>query len=289
MEEGIEPYPIAQSVLEKLQGTAVPIRHYKDVFNRPGQDFLIQKQSQKLILARRRDNFLYKGAAVCDRYGHSNFYYATLMMNCPYNCAYCYLQAKNPSANIVAFVNPEDYFPAVEAALPAYVSISYDSDILAFEDLFGYGKIWVEFARAHPALTLEIRTKSTNIPDTAPVDNVILAWTVSPESVIEAYEEGTPPLEARLRSIKEAIDKGWKVRLCMDPVLPLSIGSGGWKEDMDRLFKAVDFDGVYDISVGAFRMSEAHYKKLKKMRPDFPHLTLNDEEVLKWRCKLMQN
>ena len=270
-----------------MSGKKIDIHHYKDIFNRPGQDFLVQKHSQKLILARRHDNFLYKGAAMYERYGHSKFYYATMMMNCIYNCAYCYLQGLYPSANIVAFVNPEDYFPAVKEALPAYLSISYEADILALEDLFGYVKIWIEFARKHTDLTLEIRSKSANfaaIADIHPLDNVILAWTVSPQSVIDDFEAGTPSLLSRLSSIKAAIENGWPVRLCIDPVLPIS----GWEKIYDEMIEQIEaVISLKDISIGGFRMPEAQYKKLRKIRPGFPILT-NDtsEEVFNWKSKI---
>jgi len=249
---------------------------------------LVQKESPKLILARRKDNFLYEGAPMCDRYGHSNFYYATMMMNCLYNCSYCYLQTVYLSANVVAFVNPEDYFPSAAASLPSYVSISYDADVLALEHLFGYVKTWAGFACNHPDLILEVRTKSANfnaIAQLTPTRNMILSWTVSPQSVIDVYEIGAPPLTARIKSIKEALEKGWPVRLCMDPILPVA----GWEDTMeamvDQLADAINPANLYDISVGGFRMSAAQYKKLRKLRPHFPVLpfevTEKDIEAVK--------
>jgi len=282
VEEGAREYPITQDVIARfLDRTVIPIRHYKDVFNRPGQDFLVQKKSPKLILARRKDNFLYEGAPMCDRYGHSRFYYATMMMNCVYNCAYCYLQGLYPSANIVAFVNPEDYFPAVEAVLPSYISISYDADLLALESIFGYVKRWADFACSRAGLTLELRTKSANfeaLAELPSVKNMILAWTVSPQSMIDLYEEGAPSLTARIRSIKAAIEKGWPVRLCMDPILPVLGWKGHMEEMLDQLATAIDPSNLYDISVGGFRMSDAQYKKLRRLRPNFPLLSLETME-----------
>ena len=279
VEEGVGE----SATIDRLPGrTIIPVKHYKDVFNRPGQEFLIQKQSQKLILARRRDNFLYEGSPMCERFGHSRFYYATMMMNCPYNCAYCYLQTMYTSANIVAFVNPEDYFPAVEAALPAYVSISYDSDILALENIFGYVKTWTEFTRCHPSLTLEVRTKSANfgaIADISPVNNMILAWTVSPQSVIDEYEEKTPALASRIENIKAAMEKGWNVRLCFDPVLPLPGWEGELKNLLDQLRSSLKFSDLYDTTTGTFRMSETQYKKLRRLRPCLPQLSVDAVDI----------
>jgi len=135
VEDRAQDYDITRTVLAAFpESKVIPVGHYKDVFNRPGQDFLAQKETPKLILACRRERFLNEGSPMCERYGHSRFYYATMMMNCIYNCAYCYLQGMYPSANVVAFVNTEDYFQAVNAILGlAYISFSYDTDILVLK------------------------------------------------------------------------------------------------------------------------------------------------------------
>jgi len=281
MEEGAADYPIAKAVLSKINSTVIAIPHYKDVFNRPGQDFLAQKASPKLILAVRRDNYFYKGAPMCENYGLEHFYYSTQMMNCIYNCAYCYLQGLYPSANVVAFVNTEDYFSAIPSE-PAYISISYDADIMALENLFGYAALWINFVKQHPHITLEVRTKSANfnsISNIQPCKNVILSWTISPQSVIDTYEEGAPSLSSRLKSVKAAIEKGWNVRLCMDPILPLA----DWKASFEEMLDQIDINpsDIYDISLGGFRMSDAQYKKLKRLRPDFPYVSDDVSEEAK--------
>jgi len=176
-----------------------------------------------------------------------------------------------PSANLVAFVNPEDYFPSVEASLPCYLSISFDADILALEDLFGYVKTWADFVRSHPGLMLEVRSKSANfaaISKLVPVDNMILSWTVSSQSMIDVYEEDAPSLSARLKSVEAAIKKGWRVRLCLDPLLP------GWEPLFEQLPP-----GLCDINIGGFRMIDGYYKKWQKMRPDLPEPSCDENEI----------
>ena len=43
-------YPLAELALSKFSGsTIVNIDHYKDLFNRKGQNFQLQKKSMKLI------------------------------------------------------------------------------------------------------------------------------------------------------------------------------------------------------------------------------------------------
>lgn len=252
----------------------IEINHYKDVFSRSNQDFVLQKQSPKLILAQKKDNLIYKGADVCEDFGNKNFYYTSIIMNCIYDCEYCYLQGMYTSANIVVFVNMEDYFAEVEEILKhddVYLCISYDTDILSLEGLLGYTRLWIDFAKFHKNLKIEIRTKSANfssIEDITPSDNVILAWTLSPDEVIKEYENKTPKLSERINSIKSAINKGWKIRLCFDPILYIPHWEMRYKNLIEEVFNEINSNCIQDVSLGVFRVSKDYLKKMRKQRQD---------------------
>lgn len=277
---------MTKEILKRFDGSKIiEIEHYKDVFSRANQDFYLQKKSPKLILAVKKNNLIYKGAEVCEDFGNKHFYYTSIMMNCIYDCEYCYLQGMYTSANIVIFVNIDDYFKEVEELLkmhPVYLCISYDTDLLAFEGLTNYVREFVKFAKENKDLTIEVRTKSANfslIRDVEPQDNVILAWTLSPDGVIEKYEHRTPNLKRRVESIKEAVDRGWRVRLCFDPILYIK----NWKEEyralVEEVFSKIDAGKIYDVSIGLFRVSKDYLKRMRKQRPDsivlnFPYDTV---------------
>jgi len=212
----------------------IVIRHYKDVFCRSRQNYTLQKKSPALILANDQGSLLYKGAPVCQDFGNRNFYYASSVMNCVYDCEYCYLQGMYPSANIVVFVNLEDIFHEVDKLLathPVYLCISYDTDLLALEGILGYVGEWFSYAETRPGLELELRTKSCNWPALdllEPTANVILAWTLSPDSFRKNYEHLTPSFEQRLDCIGKALKKGYRIRLCFDPLI--------YQKDWEALF-----------------------------------------------------
>ncbi|MFZ7134174.1 MAG: radical SAM protein [Eubacteriales bacterium] len=256
------------------KGKIIMIHHYKEVFSRGSQDFHLQKKSSKIILATKENHLIYRGADVCDDFGNKHFYYTSSMMNCVYDCAYCYLQGMYTSGNIVVFVNIEDIFCEIERMLkehPVYLCISYDTDILAFEKVLGYGKEWIDFASKHPKLTIELRTKSTNIEILKNVkaqENIILAWTLSPIEVIQKFEKKTPPLMQRLQSIKEVLDRGWNVRLCFDPLLAIDNWKDVYRRFINTVFMEVPGDKIYDISMGIFRVSKEYLKRMRKQRPE---------------------
>ena len=108
-------YPITDLVLGKCKKSEIIyIKHYKDIFNRSGQDFQSQKASMKLILSKKKKPFLYPVSEMIQEYMTPNYFYTTPMVNCLYNCDYCFLQGMYNSANFVVFVNYENYFSEIK-------------------------------------------------------------------------------------------------------------------------------------------------------------------------------
>ena len=280
VEENARSHARTEGILRRFPGTrVVSIDRYQEVFARSRQDFAKQKRSMKLILAAKRDGYVYPGSANAQDFGYPNFNYNSLILNCLYDCDYCYLQGMYPSANIVVFVNLEDFFAATRESIrtrpdpsfPLYLAISYDTDLLGFETIVPYCREWIEFSRKEKDLLVEIRTKSANINALAgipPHPRAVLAWTLSPDAVVEKYENRTPAGSRRLEAASRAIADGWRVRLCFDPVLKVP----GWRE-IYRSFFAETFaslpaDRIHDASIGVFRMNADFFSRLKKIRTD---------------------
>ena len=257
----------------------IEISDYKSIFNRPRQDFQTQKQSMKLILAIKKPPYIYKGTDILQDGGYKNFYYNTPMLNCLYNCSYCFLQGMYSSANIVVFVNEIDMQAAVKNEIvkrvhkdqPLMLSISYNTDLMAFENILPITKNWIQFAKLNLDLNLEIRTKSGlyhSIKDIESSDQIVLAWTLSPDKVVRKYELNTPPLSKRISAIKLALKDGWKVRLCFDPILYYNNWENDYLELFNKVKSSLNLDQVLDITVGTFRMSNDYFNRIRKSKPN---------------------
>ncbi|EMY77851.1 hypothetical protein LEP1GSC060_2750 [Leptospira weilii serovar Ranarum str. ICFT] len=276
VEDSAKDHPKTSEILSKFpESVTIPIDSYKEVFNPSSQNFQAQKRSPKLILAKRKEQFLYSGSGVAPDFGYKFFYYNALVLNCPYNCSYCYLQGMYSSANLVVFVNNEEYIRKTEEQLklsnPLYLCISYDTDLLALENTLGYCKEWILFANSNPDLIVEIRTKSANfksISDLKPTSNVILAWTLSPDCVVEEHEPLTPRLSSRLKNIRDALNAGWQVRICIDPILNVPNWKSVYSESIRKIFEEIPGEKLREVSLGSFRMNSDYFKNSKKRRPD---------------------
>ena len=260
------------------QAKIIEISDYKSIFNRTRQDFQTQKKSMKLILAIKKPPFLYKGTDILQDGGYKNFYYNTPMLNCLYNCSYCFLQGMYSSANIVVYVNQIDMQEAVKNEIvkrphkdqPLMLSISYNTDLMAFENILPITKDWIQFAKLNLDLNLEIRTKSAfyhSIKNVEPSDQILLAWTLSPDKVVKKYELNTPSLSKRISAIKSAIDDGWKVRLCFDPILYYDNWETDYLELFNKVKSSLNLEKVLDITVGVFRMGNDYFNRIRKSKP----------------------
>ena len=271
VEERALSYPLTGEILNRLpDAEVIKIRHYKDVFDRKRQNAALQKKHQALVIAVRDGNRIFRGAPVCQSFGNKNFYYASSMMNCPFDCEYCYLKGMYPSSDMVVFVNLDDYRADVEEKLkdgPMYVCASYDTDLIAMNGLTGHADFWKEMAKAHPDLIVELRTKAA--PEiTDDISNVIYAFTLSPEEAVSRYERSTASVSTRIRAAAKALDNGAKVRLCFDPIIKFPDHETAYKELVDEVSDVIDLERLTDVSVGTFRISADYLNKMRKAYPD---------------------
>ncbi len=274
VESAAKDHPRARRLLARFpEANVIECRDYKEIFSRPRQRPAVQRNSQALLLACAKQPAIHPGAAVCQSFGNEHFYYTSNVMNCIFDCEYCYLQGMYPCSHLVIFVNLEDTFAEIERMLqthPMYISISYDTDLLALEALTGFLSDWCAFAASHLALLLEVRTKAaaSAVLSSLPVlPNVIWAFTLSPQTVIERHEHRTPPLSARLQTASKALSEERKVRLCFDPLLRIPDFRTHYRELFRETFAALPPQKLTDVSLGVFRISKEYLKNMRKNRP----------------------
>ncbi len=292
IEEGIEEDNRVLGQVKAFfpQADVVKIHHYKDVFNEKDHDFLADKKKGDIVIAENHDTLMYPGAPFCQSFGNEHFYYTSLVKNCIYNCSYCYLSGMYQRGITVVFTNIEDYFQELEKILtehPVYLCVSYDTDLLALEPMLHFVEEWVGFAKKHSNLKIEVRTKSGNAgifnairEKVGACENVIFAWTLSPDEVVERFEKNMPGLKERLAALKACKEAGFPVRLCFDPMIYHKGWENHYKKLFARVFSEVRAEDIEDISVGVFRISNNFLRRMRNVWGDteitaFPYVTEN--------------
>lgn len=284
----------AEAILRKFpKAKCIPIRHYKDLFNRRKQNRALQEKSRKIILAKKEGQRIYPGAPVCQSFSESAFYYASLLMNCPFHCEYCYLQGMYPSANLVLFLNVEDYFSDCQRLIKEkgglYLCISYDTDLLALEEFYPFVERFARFLEKEPNLRIEVRTKAggeslfrrllkIQLSEDAK-KRLIFAFTLSPEKIVSEAEHGTAGLKGRLKAIKMAVEEGFTLRLCFDPMLYHADWERLYTKLLETVFREIPMEKLYDVSVGSFRISESYLKSMTKACGTSPYTSFPYENT----------
>ncbi len=288
MEEKIRFHENTIKILEKFRSSKiVEIKNYKEVFNRASQNYSIQSKVQNLIIAEKRENFIYEGSKLCNNYEYENFFYVVSLMNCIYKCEYCFLSGMYPSPNIVVFVNLEDYVEEVkkisQSNKSVFLSLSYESDIVAFENIFDGTSYLIGEMSKIENLLCEVRTKSNSVHSLkfkGVPENVIFSWTLSPDEISGKYEKFAPNLKERIRDINFCLQRDLRVRICIDPVIYIRDYERIYKDFIEILREEIVLvDKIEDFSLGTFRIPNNYLKKIRKIYPNselinFPFLNV---------------
>lgn len=275
IERQIREHPRVAEILARFKkADVVEIERYGEVFNRKAQDFRLQKQKPSLILARKHKNFVLPAPVGYGIGGEENFYFSH-MLNCVYDCRYCFLQGMYRSAHYVLFVNNEDFAKELtermaELTKPGYFFSGYDCDSLALEPVSAFGDFFLDAFARWPEHFLELRTKSTQVRGLLAresMSNVIVAFSLSPENIAVGLEHKAPPLVRRLEAMAKVAQAGWPIGLRFDPMVYHRDYQRHYAELVEQVFAGVDAACVHSVSVGGFRLPETFFNNIVRRYP----------------------
>jgi len=277
LETAASTHPRSRAILDRFPAaTVIPCDTYTEVFNRKAQNFRLQKQQPALILANKFDNFILPAPTAFGIGSQHNFYFSH-MLNCLYDCRYCFLQGMYQSAHYVLFVNYEDFAASIIATgkqavgADSHFFAGYDCDSLALEPVTGFCEFILPVFASLPSALLELRTKSTQIRTllkTDPLPNCVIAFSLSPGSIASALEHKAPSIQRRIAAIQQLQQHGWQIGLRFDPL----IYQDGFEQDYLDLFSSVfsqlNTDQIHSVSLGSFRLPKAFFQKIERLYPE---------------------
>ena len=275
VENAVVDHPRTLAIIARYKDLPVIYcEHYGEIFNRSAQNFRLQKTRPALILAH-KDNRRVMDAPADYGIGEGRHFYFSHMLNCVYDCRYCFLQGMYRSANYVLFVNFEDFAEdirstAIDSSQMNYFYSGYDCDSLAFEPVTGFVENILPVFDGLPNAILELRTKSTQVRgllSVKPIDNCVVAFSLSPDNIANALEHKAPSLEKRLAAIVKLQQQGWKVGLRFDPVFWQKNWQQIYADFFQMVFSGLDVDALHSVSLGAFRLPENFFNNIVKLYP----------------------
>ena len=191
-----------------------------------------------------------------------NYFVLNLGLQCNMNCSYCYLQSYLNTPILTIYSNIDQALNELKILADEHPEKHYrvgtgeTIDSLSLDPLTLYSHKLINFFRAYPNWTLELKTKSASVDQFIDVEhagNVLVSWSINPQYIIEKEEHGTAPLQDRLDAADRCLAKGFKIAFHMDPM----IWHEGWRENYSQLIDEITSrfksDQIPHISLGTLR------------------------------------
>jgi len=245
-------------------------------------------ESKKLLFLTEQKSFL-RPCPCTSRCVSCDYWNIDLQINCPLDCSYCILQVYLEEQPLIISVNRGNLIEEMELFFKQKrsrvirIGTGELGDSLALDDLTGDAYFLVELFRKQHGYHLELKTKTGNINSLLrirPEPNVVLAWSLNTERMVEAEERGAASLEERLQAAVRASAHGYKVAFHFDPIIHYP----GWNQDyqqvVERIFEIVPAESIAWVSLGTLRFAP---DLLKVVRRRFPQSAIFEHEFIRSR------
>ena len=281
IDESVADHPLTREVLRQFPDT--PVHHqisYEEavelIRKSTGDVFGVGKRT--LALTRFKGSFLKKCPGISPGMVCCNYYVVNLLKNCIYDCSYCFLQdflQNNPL--LVAHINVEDLLEELDQVFTAHpdrifrVGTGELTDSLALDTVIPYSQHLIPFFNQRENAVLELKTKSVCVENLLNQDsprNVIVSWSLNPQTIIDREEKGTPSLQQRLEAARQCGNKGYRIGIHLDPIIIFPGWEKAYHELIDNMFKVLSPSQIEWVSLGSFRYRGGLKQIIKERHED---------------------
>ncbi len=189
--------------------------------------------------------------------------------SCGFDCSYCSIQSfynegkitfdttlKEKLDNIV--LDPDEFY---------HIGTGQSSDSLMWGNRFDVLDHLVNFARKHPNVMLEFKTKSDNISYFLEKDdlpkNLLFTWSLNPQIVIDHEEHLTASLDERLMAAQKMQDHGHLVGFHFHPMIYIDNWQTEYGKVFEKLLALFDPKKVALVSLGTLTFIKPVMKQIR--------------------------
>jgi len=235
-----------------------------------------------ILLTKNRGNFLkpcpgQKGHVCC------GYQVVEWGLGCIFKCEYCVLQKYIHSGDLILYTNWEDCFNEISRLRqtisgPIRIGTGEFGDSLAIEDFFPFNSAIIDFTANLGDIILELKTKSANINalrERPRKDHVVVAFSLNPQSYIDAFEHGTASLAKRLDAAAQVAVWGYNLAFHFDPIIARPDWETSYQNVISILREKIPAKKVKWISIGTFRFPKG-FQEIAEI--EFPKSDIFAEE-----------
>ncbi len=189
--------------------------------------------------------------------------------NCPLGCSYCSIQTFYTDRFVF-----EEHLGEKLSRIPVSPDRYYhyctgqSSDSLVWGNRNGNLEKLAAFARAHPNVLLELKTKTNNVDELLSLDippNVVVSWTLNTSTITAQEEHFTATPQDRLNAAEKVAAAGLPVAFHFHPIIYYRNWQEEYRELIDQLTHRIDPRQVLFVSMGALTLIKPAINRMRQL------------------------
>ena len=207
-------------------------------------------------------------------------------IHCPMDCTYCILQDYLDRPYLLLYTNTNDLFKSVDKNLMDQPGRFFRfgtgelTDSLVLDSLTLLSQDLSLFFSTKRNCLIEFKTKTDCVKNLVenPQKNVVVSWSLNPQSIVNREEFFTSSLESRLEAARMCQERGLMLGFHFDPILYVPDWESLYQSVIDELFSRIDPASIVWISLGTLRYPPNLKKVIQKR---FPKTKIIYEEMIR--------
>ena len=189
--------------------------------------------------------------------------------SCGFDCSYCSIQSFYNENRVGFDKNFKERLHSLrlDPDKTYHIGTGQSSDSLMWGNREGILEALFEFATKHPNVILELKSKSDNIKyllENEIPKNIIVTWSLNPQTIIDNEEHLTASLADRIKSAKMVADKGALVGFHFHPIVVYKHYLQEYNAIIQTLIKNFNPNQVALVSMGTLTFIKPVIKKLRE-------------------------
>jgi spore photoproduct lyase len=189
-----------------------------------------------------------------------------VVQQCAFGCSYCSIQSFYNSHEIRVVENLDQRLSSLQLEEGTWhIGTGQSSDSLLWGNEYGTLDALAAFARKHPNLIIELKTKSkrTDYLDLDLPANMVPTWSLNAETIIAKEEHLTANLDQRLDAAQRARDRGLLIGFHLHPMVFFD----GWEDEygslIEKLVSRFQPEELMMFSLGTLTFTKAVLRELR--------------------------
>jgi spore photoproduct lyase len=188
--------------------------------------------------------------------------------SCGFDCSYCSIQSFYNQNRVFIQSNLKEKLDNLhfDPDQTYHIGTGQSSDSLMWGNRNGILDDLINFAKKHPNVILEFKTKSDNITYLLEHDipkNIIVTWSLNPQTIIDHEERLTASLDNRIQAAKQLSEKNILVGFHFHPMMIYKDYQKEYQTIFDNLLNTFTPDQVALVSLGTLTFIKPVIKQIR--------------------------